>query len=127
MKREMINVRTSTSQNNELSIRARGGKERRRLLGSTLPMPVEFTATVPRLAYILTPPTAPNIALQLAVLAHPHPRFGGSKNDAILRILARELGAKGWWTLRYDSRGAGESEGSCSFSYVDPHESVVHP
>lgn len=50
-------------------------------------------------------------ARRVVVLAHPHPLYGGSMDDAVVVALARVLGEHGVATLRFDFRGVGRSEG----------------
>ena len=47
----------------------------------------------------------------VVVLAHPHPQFGGTKEDRVIVAIAEALAARGASTLRFDFRGAGGSEG----------------
>lgn len=46
-----------------------------------------------------------------AVLAHPHPRHGGTMNSKVLVYLARALRRRGVATLRFNFRGVGTSAG----------------
>jgi len=48
----------------------------------------------------------------LAVLAHPHPLFGGTLHNPVVFHSDRELFRRGFATLRFNFRGAGESEGT---------------
>jgi alpha/beta superfamily hydrolase len=47
----------------------------------------------------------------LAVVAHPHPLFGGSLDNKVAQTLARAVIAEGMICLRPNFRGAGQSEG----------------
>jgi len=47
----------------------------------------------------------------LAVVAHPHPLFGGTMDNKVVQTLARACVAQGWDCLRFNFRGVGESEG----------------
>jgi len=48
----------------------------------------------------------------LAVVAHPHPLFGGTMDNKVVQTLARACVAAGWDCLRFNFRGVGGSEGS---------------
>lgn len=48
---------------------------------------------------------------QLALLCHPHPRFGGSMHDMVLDVLVRVLAEHGIASLRFNFRGVGASDG----------------
>ncbi|MBW1708808.1 MAG: alpha/beta fold hydrolase [Deltaproteobacteria bacterium] len=47
-----------------------------------------------------------------AVVAHPHPQYGGSMHDYVVSIALSALADAGWTTLRFNFRGVGQSEGS---------------
>jgi uncharacterized protein len=55
---------------------------------------------------------APVVARAAAVVAHPHPRYGGDQHNPVVLTLARALRALGCATLRFGFRGTGGSEGS---------------
>ena len=46
------------------------------------------------------------------VVCHPDPRLGGSLQNHIVSAMVRELAARGYFTLKFNFRGVGESEGS---------------
>lgn len=46
-----------------------------------------------------------------AVLAHPHPLYGGTLHNPVIFHADRALHREGWTTLRFNFRGVGESEG----------------
>ena len=50
-------------------------------------------------------------ALGLAVIAHPHPLFGGTMDNKVVQTLARAFVQCGWSTLRFNFRGVGQSAG----------------
>lgn len=47
----------------------------------------------------------------LAVVAHPHPLFGGTLNNKVVQTLARTLVSLGWRVVRPNFRGVGRSSG----------------
>lgn len=47
----------------------------------------------------------------LAVIAHPHPLFGGTKDNKVVQTIARALLQLGFVTVRFNFRGVGQSEG----------------
>ncbi len=46
-----------------------------------------------------------------AVIAHPHPLFGGTMDNKVVQTLARAFVQCGWRAVRFNFRGVGESEG----------------
>jgi len=54
--------------------------------------------------------TAPD-ARGVAVIAHPHPLFGGTMDNKVVQTLARAFVASGWTALRFNFRGVGHSAG----------------
>lgn len=46
-----------------------------------------------------------------AVVAHPHPLFGGTMDNKVVQTLARAMVQCGWTTLRFNFRGVGASQG----------------
>lgn len=48
----------------------------------------------------------------IAVIAHPHPLYGGTRDNKVVQTLARALHAEGYACWRPDFRGVGESEGA---------------
>ena len=47
-----------------------------------------------------------------AVLCHPHPQHGGTMRNKVVTIMERALRESGLATLRFNTRGTGDSEGS---------------
>ncbi len=47
----------------------------------------------------------------LAVVAHPHPLFGGTMDNKVVQTLAKACVAADWECLRFNFRGVGDSEG----------------
>lgn len=48
----------------------------------------------------------------LALIAHPHPLFGGTMDNKITQTLARACVQTGWLTVRANFRGVGKTEGT---------------
>jgi alpha/beta superfamily hydrolase len=48
----------------------------------------------------------------IALVAHPHPLFGGTKDNKVAQTLARSFVALGYATVRPNFRGVGKSEGT---------------
>lgn len=51
-------------------------------------------------------------SLGVAVIAHPHPLFGGTMDNKVVQTLARAFVQSGWTALRFNFRGVGTSEGA---------------
>ena len=47
-----------------------------------------------------------------AVIAHPHPLFGGTLDNKVVQTLARAFVQSGWAAVRFNFRGVGGSAGS---------------
>jgi uncharacterized protein len=54
---------------------------------------------------------ATETAQGLAVIAHPHPLFGGTKDNKVVQTLARAFLQLGFITVRFNFRGVGQSAG----------------
>ncbi|RYF22261.1 MAG: alpha/beta hydrolase [Comamonadaceae bacterium] len=48
----------------------------------------------------------------VAVIAHPHPLFGGTMDNKVVQTLARAFVASGWTTVRFNFRGVGATAGT---------------
>ena len=48
----------------------------------------------------------------VAVIAHPHPLFGGTMDNKVVQTLARAFVQSGWTAVRFNFRGVGGSAGS---------------
>lgn len=46
-----------------------------------------------------------------AILAHPHPLFGGTMDNKVVQTLARAFVQCGWRTVRFNFRGVGQTQG----------------
>lgn len=52
-----------------------------------------------------------------AVIAHPHPLFGGTMQNKVVQTLAKAFVQNGWRAIRFNFRGVGASSGA----YDDGH------
>jgi alpha/beta superfamily hydrolase len=50
--------------------------------------------------------------LGTAVIAHPHPLFGGTMTNKVVQTLARAFVQAGWRAVRFNFRGVGASAGA---------------
>jgi len=50
-------------------------------------------------------------AIGTAVIAHPHPLFGGAMSNKVVQTLARAFVQSGWTSVRFNFRGVGASAG----------------
>jgi alpha/beta superfamily hydrolase len=48
----------------------------------------------------------------VAVIAHPHPLFGGTMDNKVVQTLARAFVQCGWQAVRFNFRGVGASQGA---------------
>jgi alpha/beta superfamily hydrolase len=62
-----------------------------------------------RLEAAVTRPRA--VPRGVALVAHPHPLYGGSMDNKVVQTLARCFAAMAYVTWRFNFRGVGESEG----------------
>jgi len=51
------------------------------------------------------------VARGVAVVAHPHPLFGGTMDNKVVQTMARAFVQCGWTVARFNFRGVGASEG----------------
>ncbi len=51
-------------------------------------------------------------AIGTAVIAHPHPLFGGTLSNKVVQTLARAFVQSGWAAVRFNFRGVGASAGA---------------
>jgi alpha/beta superfamily hydrolase len=56
-------------------------------------------------------PEVPRAAGGVAVIAHPHPLFGGTMHNKVVQTLARAHLHTGWTSVRFHFRGVGQSAG----------------
>ena len=56
-------------------------------------------------------PTGGVASKGIAVIAHPHPLFGGTLDNKVVQTLARAFTQCGWTAVRFNFRGVGATEG----------------
>jgi alpha/beta superfamily hydrolase len=56
-------------------------------------------------------PHNPAVLRGVAVIAHPHPLFGGTMDNKVVQTLARAFVQCGWRAVRFNFRGVGGSAG----------------
>ena len=52
------------------------------------------------------------VPLGTAVVAHPHPQFGGTMTNKVVQTIARAFVQCGWRAVRFNFRGVGSSAGA---------------
>ena len=52
------------------------------------------------------------LARGTAVIAHPHPLYGGTMENKVVQTLARAFVQSGWKAVRFNFRGVGASQGT---------------
>jgi alpha/beta superfamily hydrolase len=72
-------------------------------------VPLDLRGPAGRLEAVLKMPAGPVRAA--AVVAHPHPLYGGTMHDKVVYATARRLEARGAAVLRFNFRGVGASMG----------------
>lgn len=64
-------------------------------------------------ALVDTPQPADGCALRgVAVIAHPHPLFGGTMTNKVVQTVARACVLAGWQAVRFNFRGVGATQGT---------------
>jgi alpha/beta superfamily hydrolase len=71
---------------------------------------LELTGPAGRIQLLRNAPEA--AARGIAVIAHPHPLFGGTMDNKVVQTLARAFVQCGWTAVRFNFRGVGASQGS---------------
>jgi alpha/beta superfamily hydrolase len=64
-----------------------------------------------KLEAILSPPAVESASPTVGIICHPHPLHGGTMHNKIVSTLARVFYDLSIWSLRFNFRGVGESEG----------------
>lgn len=58
----------------------------------------------------------------VAVVAHPHPLFGGTMDNKVVQTLARAFVQCGWTVVRFNFRGVGASQGEHDAGKGEAHD-----
>lgn len=61
----------------------------------------------------------------VAVIAHPHPLFGGTMTNKVVQTLARAFVQCGWQAVRFNFRGVGASAGAHDGGHGEAHDLVA--
>ena len=59
---------------------------------------------------IISPPEM-EVSPVIAIICHPHPLYGGTMNNKVISTLARTFCELGIWSIRFNFRGVGHSQG----------------
>lgn len=70
-----------------------------------------FTGAEGAIEVLRDAPAAGAPARGVAVIAHPHPLFGGTMDNKVVQTLARAFVACGWTAVRFNFRGVGGTAG----------------
>jgi alpha/beta superfamily hydrolase len=70
------------------------------------------------------PTDAPAASKGVAIVAHPHPLFGGTMDNKVVQTLARAFVQCGWTVVRFNFRGVGASEGQHDNGQGEAHDLV---
>ncbi len=60
----------------------------------------------------------------LAIIAHPHPLYGGTMNNKVVTTLAKAFAELNIASLRFNYRGVGQSEGSYAKGYGEADDFI---
>lgn len=61
----------------------------------------------------------------IALIAHPHPLYGGTMNNKVVQMLARTFVGLGYIAVRMNFRGVGTSEGSHDFGNGETDDMAI--
>ena len=64
-----------------------------------------------QISVLLDSPAADHVFKGVAVIAHPHPLFGGTMDNKVVQTIARAFVQNGWQAVRFNFRGVGNSAG----------------
>jgi len=72
---------------------------------------LQVEGTVGPIELLRDSPAPPQVPVGIAVIAHPHPLFGGTMENKVVQTLARSFVQTGWTAVRFNFRGVGASAG----------------
>lgn len=72
---------------------------------------VQVTGAAGAIEVAIDQPTGFDTPRGVAVLAHPHPLFGGTMDNKVVQTMARAFLQMGYRTVRFNFRGVGATEG----------------
>ena len=61
----------------------------------------------------------------IAIIAHPHPRYGGTMDNKVVHTLFKALFELGFITVKFNYRGVGKSEGSYGDSLGETEDVIA--
>ncbi len=73
---------------------------------------MSFAGPAGALEMAINAPQAGTALRGVAVIAHPHPLFGGTMDNKVVQTLARAFVLCGWRAVRFNFRGVGGSAGT---------------
>lgn len=65
------------------------------------------------------------VARGLAIVAHPHPLFGGTMDNKVAQTLAKTFSGLGYITVRFNFRGVGQSAGTHDAGYGETDDTLT--
>lgn len=74
--------------------------------------PITISGPVGLLQGIISPPSMTTSSTRVAIICHPHPLYGGTMTNKVVTTTARAFNELGFWSVCFNYRGVGESEGS---------------
>ena len=77
-----------------------------------MPAPVERTRVAGAAGTIEVAVALPEAPRAVAVVAHPHPLYGGTMDNKVVTTVARAFAERGAATYRFNFRGVGETQGT---------------
>ena len=73
---------------------------------------LQVTGPVGAIEVLRDEPAAGATPRGVAVIAHPHPLFGGTMDNKVVQTVARAFVQSGWSAVRFNFRGVGATQGT---------------